>query len=306
MASPLAQGLFQQSIIHSGGDHVATLAESASLADALLRVLGLDDPTEERLLSVPADDVLAAQQALGTGVQATWLWRPTVDGRVLPMTPTAAFERGQARGIRMIAGVTSNEACGYDLAEPSATDHVPTVLGRIFGPRASEVLDVYRTGRPGATEREVRRAVLTDERYAVPTIRLLERQCGYAATWRFLFNAPTPGTTPDRWGFHGADMAYLWDVGMTNAGPELRSLASSLRQAWANFVAFRSPEADGLPRWPSFSLPERSTLVIETQPRIEPDPRAHERALWQRSTWNPGPWWPLPLTPSSPKKVSVS
>ncbi|GAA4091454.1 carboxylesterase/lipase family protein [Nocardioides kongjuensis] len=300
MATPAARGLFEAAVVHSGGDHVARPDQAAELAAELLRELGIDPADAAALLGLPADDILAAQERLGRGVRATWLWRPMVDGRILPATPTEALRSGAARGVRMIAGVTANEGGSYALAEPSANDLVPTRLAEIFGTDADDVIETYRTARPALPGRLVHQAILGDERYGVPTVRLLDAQSEHADTWRYVFEAPTPGVPPEQWGFHGADQTYLWDVGLADADPALVELGAAIRRTWGRFVAGADPAGAGLPDWPRYDATERATLVLDTEPRVEHDPRADERLLWHRAAWTPGSWWHLPERTDAP------
>jgi hypothetical protein len=74
----------------------------------------------------------------------------------------------------------------------TASQQVDRVLDEVFGPRAHEVLAAYSASMPGAGDREVRRAVMTDERYAVPTRRVLDAQSRHARVWSYRFDAPSP------------------------------------------------------------------------------------------------------------------
>jgi para-nitrobenzyl esterase len=95
MASPLARGLFARAASSSGGEHVATPAQAAVVADRFFRELGTGP---ERVRDVSAGDILAAQSAIRDGAQATWLWRPAIDGAALPGRPLHAIARGRGGG----------------------------------------------------------------------------------------------------------------------------------------------------------------------------------------------------------------
>lgn len=294
MAAPDTRGTFQRAIVQSGGDHVNTLAGAAELTAKLLDVLGLTTEDAAQLLTVPADVLLQAQQQIANGVRATWIWRPTVDATVLPATPTAALASGQAEGISMMAGVTQNEAGSYDVADPSAADQTPRVLQEIFGDRHVGVLATYQSSRPGADKRSVHRAIMADERYGIPTIGLLDAQSLHAPCWRYRFDAPTPGVPQDKWGFHGADVPYVWDIGMDHADAELRALSAGMRASWVAFIHGGKPDGPGLPYWPEYDPAERATMVLDRLPRVEADPHSDERQAWSGTQWTPGTWWDLP------------
>ncbi|MGY1637171.1 carboxylesterase/lipase family protein [Geodermatophilus sp. SYSU D00742] len=292
MASPAARGLFARAISQSGGDHVIHRPESTTLTNRLLRLLDIDEPTPERLAAVPTSDVLAAQWAISSGVRATWTWRPLVDGTVLPSTPTQALAGGAARGIDLIAGTTLNEASGYDLAVPTAADQVDRVLEEIFGPRTHQVLAAYAESMPGASDREVRRAVMTDERYAVPTRRVLDAQSRHARVWSYRFDAPSPGLPQERWALHGADVPLIWDVGLDGADADVRALAAAMRETWLRFIHGADPGSAALPAWPAYRADRRATVHFDLPLWVEDD-AGGPAELWDDAQWVPGTWWPL-------------
>lgn len=293
MAAPAANGLFQRAIVQSGGDHVISLERAEELTDALLHTLGLDRAGARTLLSLPTDALLGAQQELAAGARATWLWRPAVDGIVLHEAPTAALKAGRARGVSLMAGVTRNEAGSYALADPTAADQASRVLEEIFGDAAESVLNAYSASRPGASEQELQLAVLGDERYGIPTVRLLDAQASHAPCWRYRFDAPTPGAPRETWGFHGADVPYVWNIGFDGAEDDLRLLSEAMRDTWASFISHGVPTSDALPVWPQYAPAERRTMILDVPARVEADPARRERQAWDSASWEPGTWWPL-------------
>jgi para-nitrobenzyl esterase len=293
MAAPATCGLFQRAIVQSGGDHVISLDRAEELADSFLHTLGLERTNARNLLDLPSETILAAQQEIAAGARATWLWRPAVDGVTLPEAPTAAFASGRAQGIRLMAGVTRNEAGSYALADPTAADQAPRVLREIFGGASDAVLEVYSSSHPGASEQELHLAILADERYGIPTIRLLDAQAPQAPCWRYRFDAPTPGAPPEKWGFHGADVSYVWGIGFDGAGDELRNLSEAMREIWVSFISHGTPESNALPPWPEYAPAERRTMIFDLPSRIEADPAEAERRAWDSASWEPGTWWPI-------------
>ncbi|AMM30777.1 Para-nitrobenzyl esterase [Sinomonas atrocyanea] len=293
MAAPAARGLFQQAIIQSGGDHVVSMDRAEELTDALLHALSLDRADARSLLGRPTEAIGAAQQELAAGARATWLWRPAVDGLCLPEAPTAALASGHAQGIRLMAGVTRNEAGSYALADPTAADQAPRVLREIFGGDAETVMEAYAASRPGASEHELQLAILGDERYGIPTIRLLDAQASHAPCWRYRFDAPTPGAPPEKWGFHGADVSFVWGIGLDGADEQSLGLSEAMREVWVSFINGGIPDSADLPAWPEYEPAQRRTMVFDLPSRVEADPAKAERQAWDHASWEPGTWWPI-------------
>ncbi|MBY6414663.1 carboxylesterase family protein [Rhodococcus sp. BP-252] len=293
MASGRARGMFHRGIIHSGGDHVTTPDAAADLTARLLEAANIPLSSPRKILEVPAHDLVSAQNAIAAGARATWVWRPMVDGRTLQSTPTVALAGGIAANVSVIAGVTRNEAGSYDLADPTAAEQAQDVLRAIFGESAVATWEHY-VRAAGGDERHAGRTVLADERYGIPTARLLAAQASYAPVWRFRFDAPTPGASGDRNGFHGADTPYLWDVAMESATPELARTARHMRERWISFITSGDPNQQHLPRWHPYEPKTQSpVMLIDTEPTLERNPDHELHSLWNDAAWIPGTWWPV-------------
>lgn len=293
MATPSASGLFRAAIAESGGDHLATPEQDAEVTAAFLAAFERQGFGPDQLLTAPAEAVLGAQKALGEGGRATWIWRPSVDGRVIPLPLVAALRSGCAAGIPLVAGTTARETETYRLRDDTALAQTERVFAEIFGSRATAVLDAYRSAR-GGDEAEALVAAMTDERYGVATERVLDAQSDHAPVWRYLFDAPTPGWPAEMRAIHAADLPLWWRFGpdaTTDAG---RMLGVGMHESWARFVIDGSPSGEGLPAWPSTPPGTRTTMVLTERPGIDEAPRERERLLWRAIDWTPGTWWPLP------------
>lgn len=274
MASPPATGLFQQAASSSGGaDHVATPAQAAALSARFFRELGTD---AGRVREVAAAEIVAAQNAVGSGVRATWLWRPAIDGLALTTRPLDAIAAGAAKGVPLLAQVCVNECFLYQLAVPDAADQADRVLEEYFGPAArDEILAAYATLT--ADPRQLRIDVMTDERYAVPTRRLADAQSAHAPVWSSRYDGPLPGMPSGPLpAFHGTDALAIW------------SDTGRLHEAWGTFITTGTPRPD----WPRHSPSLRPTMLFSTtgaQLAHGPDETRH--AAWDGRDWQSGTWW---------------
>ncbi|WP_025569578.1 carboxylesterase family protein [Variovorax paradoxus] len=290
LAAPSASGLFRRAISQSGGQHVADRTMASRLAHRFLHKAGLDRKNAASLLRLEADQILAAQVALGTGVQATWIWRPSVDGIVLPSEPLTALSGAVANGVDMIAGTNSNEAATYDILDRSAAEQAPRVIKDIFGPDAESFWIDYRSSRVGSEDRNIWRAAMGDERYVVPTIRLLDAQSKHASVWRYRFDCQ--GHLPaDFKGGHGTEMPFVFKLAPEKLKPASRAMAQQMHMAWASFIQGAAPMAPGLPRWPLYDALERQTMIFDDVPRVESDPNRREREQWDNRALLESPWW---------------
>jgi para-nitrobenzyl esterase len=288
LASPLAKGLFRRAAESSGGDHVKSPAQAASLAARFFGVLGT---TPERIRSVPAADILAAQLAVAEPPQSTWIWRASVDGAALTAAPVAAIAGGAAAGVPLLLQTCARETALYQLLGPDAADQAQGVLTGYFGAeQAAALLASYAAAYPHLDETALRGvAVMSDERYVVRTERLAGAQGAHAPVWRSRYDGPYTGIADDPelapyagvlGGGHGGDGAGIWHGG---DGP-----AAALHAAWGAFAA------GGDPGWPRYEGDRRTAMIFAADgARVSADPFAHARQTWAGLDWQPGTWWPV-------------
>jgi para-nitrobenzyl esterase len=288
LASPLTRGLITRAAESSGGDHVKSPAQARDLAGRFFGVLGA---APDRIRSVPAADVLAAQLAVAVPPGSTWIWRASVDGTALTDFPLAAIAGGAAAGVPLLLQTCARETALYQLMDPRAAAQADRVLAGYFGrERAAALLASYARAYPGLGETELRGVtVMTDERYVTRTERLADAHGAHAPVWRSRYDGPYTGMEDDPdpdfaqyadllHGAHGSDGAGIWQGG---GGP-----AAALHAAWGAFAA------TGDPGWARYEAGERSAMTFGAGgPRLAADPFAFPREAWAGLDWQPGTWW---------------
>lgn len=305
VASPLSAGLISRAISASGGaEHVATAGQASLLRRRFLAELGIGDDGEavRRLRSVPPGELIAAQVAIATGGRGTWVWRPVLGAPGIPELPITAIAAGAAAGISLLIGHNSSEGSTYQLLDPTAADQAPAVLAGLFGAAAAnDMLAAYHRARPELDDTGVGVAVLSDERYAVPTHRLALAQSAHAPVWRYRYDSWPPGYPPGLAGGHGLDAAAVWRddefarQALTGPDAPRARLGQAMGSAWARF-ATGEPPGDGaglLPAWERFEPDAQLTMILTEAPRLESHPRAAQFAVWGDRTWPSGTWWPI-------------
>ncbi|HVT67497.1 MAG TPA: carboxylesterase family protein [Trebonia sp.] len=291
LASPLARGLVSRAAESSGGDHVKDPRQARDLTGRFLRVLGT---TAQRIRSVPAADMLAAQLAVGAPPHSSWIWRPSVDGAALTASPLTAIAGGAAAGVPLLLQTCARETALYQLTDPAAGAQAERVLAGYFGRRrAAELLAGYAAAYPELGETELRGVtVMTDERYVVRTERLADAHAAHAPVWRSRYDGPhlglEDGSDPELAqhadllrGAHGSDGAGIWRGG---PGP-----AAALHAAWGAYAT------TGDPGWPRYT-PEtghQAMIFGADVPHVTENPFAHARKTWAGLNWQPGTWWPI-------------
>lgn len=294
LASPLTRGMIHRAASSSGGaDHVADRAQDTDLTRRFLRVLGAG--AADGIREVPAEEILGAQNAVGEGVRAAWLWRPSIDGLALTRKPLDALAAGAAAGVALLAQTCVNECALYQLLAPDAAEQADRVLEEYFGAAARDhILAVYAEHPSGPARDPVRSRVdvMTDERYGIPTTRLADAQSAHAPVWRSRYDMPLTGLPPSVVpggvlpAIHGTDGDAMW-----LGGPGVDGM---LHEAFGAFVTDGVPAAEGLPDWPAYTTGRRATMVFgPAGPRSVDDPRGTRRAAWHGREWQSGTWWSL-------------
>ena len=83
--------------------------------------------------------------------------------------------------------------------------------------------------------------------------------------------------------YHSEDLGFVWDK-LSPAElqeEQAKGLAAGMHAAWIAFIQGREPEGPGLPRWLKFDLTKRATMILDRVSRVEEDPNAAERKLWE-------------------------
>ncbi|MDT3397722.1 carboxylesterase family protein [Streptomyces sp. B1866] len=292
LASPLARGLVHRAASSSGGaDHVATPEQAANVARRFFRELG---GVPARVRDVPAQDILAAQTAIARGLRGAFVWRPAVDGLALTGPPLDAIAAGSAAGVPLLAQTCVDECALYQLAVPDAAEQADRVLEEQLGPAHRDaILAAYAASRPELARdpERLRVAVMSDERYGVPTARLADTQSAHAPVWRSRYEGPFTGLAAVMAPFadllraaHGGDGTAVWAGG---DGP-----AGQLHALWGAFATGRAPAAAGLPEWPPYTTARRAIMILDPDgPYVADDPHPLERAAWDGHHWPSSTWW---------------
>jgi len=243
LAAPQTRGLFARAILQSGtpsfGLAWRPLPEALRLGDQLDAVLGTSDIAALRAASPHA--LLEADKALhDPALQSDdFIWlRTTIDGAVLPDTPTRLLALGRPRP----AIVGSNRA---EFGLPGGRAHRDAGVDAAFGAQAARARAFYRLDAPDPApdprlgDRDLR--IATDILFRCPAGQwadALARAGGQI--WRYELDLAPHGAQS----FHGSDLPYV--LGDERFGAQL-----SLADYWAGFAATGDPNGSGRPPWPA-------------------------------------------------------
>jgi len=317
--SPLAKGLFQRSIAESHARYPRDLelrylsvswrplqsAEKAGVkyaegrgARSLKELRAL--PWEKLLVDASFFD---ADVYTGSSAKPP-LFRPVVDGWVVPFNYNDTYARGAQNDVAFIAGNNLDETgavpqSAFASLRASGTDNRPgaphpnvtlkdyqSSARQKFGSMDAEFLKLY----PATTDDEAAHASNAAARdnsrvstYLWGTLWLRHaKQPVYTYFWTH--RPPGPGHDT-RGAYHGSEVSYVFN-NLSPANPswtdEDRSIADRMSSYWANYIATGNPNGAGLPQWPAYD--PKSPTVMQLGGGWGPMPVADAAKLdfWKR------------------------
>lgn len=271
MASPLAQGFFERTIMQSGVcvDGLSpTLAEAEKSGAAFAASIFSKEsaPSLDQLRSMPADELVRlASKADNVD------WNPIVDNRVLPEQPYLVFRNGQQIKVPVIVGSNLNEVSIFASPLVDGTSYRPRTvtdyhrwLKRAFDKNADAVFHAY----PAANDSQVPAAFLamdTDYEFGFGA-NLLAREVASSGqpAYQYTFTMTGHGPFAPLGAFHSLESMYLSKHYWTGwvSDPHDESLSNSIIEYWTHFAATGNPATAGLPLWPAYRSENSKALEL--------------------------------------------
>lgn len=305
LAVPSAKGLFHRAIVQSGSaDHVLQPDEARRVARTFAEAAGQD------LAAVVTGDwraFLAAcrpcyRMIVNRGIHPRPVAQfgmsalPVIDGDILPEPPLEAIRKGAAKGIALIVGTTRDEwnlffhapqmMGGGGKREEQDETFLEKVFERGMPGQGRDIAEAFRRVMPDADVPARICAFETDRIFRIPSIQLAEAQSAHAPTRMYLLDWPSPVNR--RLGScHVMEIPFVFglvDVPIgqlfTGGGEEARRFSAQVQSAWGGFARNGVPESEGWPQWLLYGQ-DRQTLMMGRETRLESDPEAERRGLWQ-------------------------
>jgi para-nitrobenzyl esterase len=304
LAMPSARGLFHRAIVQSGAAvRLRERDRAARLTDAVIKTLGLTPNDIGKLQALPMAQLLAAVEpalkAIGPAPMSLfdrYPFGPTMDGTIVPQHPFDQSAPAVSADIPLLIGDMKDEMASFlarddkvwhrTLSEQEMRERVAAVAGA----ETDHVIETYRRLHPNMNPAERLIATLTDSNFRIRSLMLAERKAKQsgAPVYMYSFEWETPVLGGRMKAPHALDVPFTFDtIDLTNAtdrSPVAHKLAATMSGAWAAFAHTGKPEHPGIPPWPAYDLDRRATLILDTECRVEDDPRGETRKLWQAIT----------------------
>ena len=292
LAMPAAKGLLHKAFPMSGAILAAQRPEVArSTTEVALERVGVGADLK-KLEEVEVGRFIEAELALqGSGLLGRGGRRfGPVLGPSLPDHPERAIQLGASVDVPVVSGCTADEMLAFLVADPEfwtlTEQGLRDRVGVLLGEHTDSILAGYRSIRPEDSPMSLLVAIITDAIMRIPHIRLNEArlQAGGASVWMYMFAWGQPDASGRRWSAHGTDMPYFFDnvdKAAIAAGPHAEELVAAMSRALVSLAYTGDPNHDELPKWPTYALDDRRTMIFDSPLSVSSDPFGAERLLWQ-------------------------
>jgi para-nitrobenzyl esterase len=286
LGNPAAKGLFHRAAVQSGSAlKLATREDSAKMASALLKTLGVSPKNVKALQSLAWQDILQAQNAVAPTVGGQF--GPVLDGTYFPHHPFDPVAPQESADVPVIISTMMEDAAlrltNWDLDEAG----LKKVVGGRYGvDKADQIVAMYRKAWPNKSPYSVQAQIFTDSGFRRSAYAQGERKSalGKAPAYMYLWEWPSPGFGGKFGAIHGIDVSASFYnvrdpiVGVGN--PEGIQMCKRLATTWCTFAATGDPNNAEVPHWPAYDATNRSTMIFDSTMRVENDPRGEMRNFW--------------------------
>jgi para-nitrobenzyl esterase len=301
LGMPSSAGLFRRAIMQSGtAERYRSPRESARVCGEFLALCGLDGNSARKILALPVEQLLDAQEQLvqraAAGTFAVPLpFQPTVATPSLPLPPLDAVRNGLNGDVDLLVGTNLNEGTfAVELRQPAPDDpgypeRAAAVLAGAgiepgctagYGDALKRVLSAEPDGK------QLLEAAIADSMYRQPSNRLLAAREGSGGrNFSYLFTWRSPAMGGKLGSCHALDIPFVFrhletpEAAFLTRGKAPTPLSEAMSGAWASFARSGSPVIPGL-EWPEYG-PLRATMILAEEPRVEPDPRRELRKFFE-------------------------
>jgi len=282
LATPSAKGLFHRAAVQSGSSLRLTTREAATkTAELLLEKLSIPKTRIADLQKVSWQQLLEAQASVGAG------FAPVMDGTILPHHPFDPVAPPESADIPVIISTTLEDAAlsltNFNVDEAG----LKTILTQRFSAKADEILALYKQRYPQKSPFLMQAQIFTDSGFRRSAITQAERKAalGKAPAYMYLWSWVSPGHGGKFGAVHGTDVSASFHnirdniVGVGSTVGKV--MCDRLASAWVAFAKTGDPNNAQIPHWPTYDATARSTMVFDTDTRVENDPRGEIRKFWE-------------------------
>ena len=267
LVSPKSKGLFQQYIAESGSVQcVRDLNTAKNSRKRLLKLLNLGENDAAKLLTLPAETLIKAQNELGKGVTGLLFIGPVNDGVVINNDPYKYAAAKKLPPIKALIGTNATEATLFMDRDTGLKAPDSAILKALFGDNYPMVYSSYLKELPALSPYDAATKVLTNYMYVMHTYRWAKSLTeANIPVWMYRFDyAKDPLGAA-----HAKELSFVWydPASKSMADPAKRQLAVNMHKAWVAFIKTGNPSVDDL-KWPAYKNDTKQIMTFNTYNKV--------------------------------------
>jgi para-nitrobenzyl esterase len=319
-AMPEAVPYFHKASIESGPGVVMKEADlAAQTTDLLFKDLGISKDNWQRILELPATQLLDAQLKLQTfgikslvagfnGIGAAGLgdFGPVVDGVILPQHPFDPTAPEISKNKPLMVGWNEDEQIFFSMFGGDkevfnlTQEGLKLRLQKDFGGKANLVFETYQNLHPEASSTQQFIAIYSLLSMGLGSLNIANKKATQNGAPVYLYNfgykseLKVPGTEYEYGSMHALDIPFKFfnvdnvldkwgnrSSGMAGNKPERFIAAHSMCEMWTNFAKTGLPKAEGQVEWEVYNLKQNPLMRIDTECKLITDRYKPEIELWR-------------------------
>jgi para-nitrobenzyl esterase len=301
LAMPTAKGLFHRAAIQSGAIlRVSTEEDGNRQSELLMSQLGIDKSNVTRLLTVPAEKLVAAQLAVNklyqpmVPVVGMTQNTPVINPISLPGHPFDPKATNVSADVPVIVGNNkTEETFFYRLGDffPGASNRkmdfdltikeLELRMSKRLGVESDHLIGEYQHDYPNASPWDLQMLIETDHPRGVFPKELAKRRAKLKAAASYVYRFD--------WAYndilkspHGFEIQFVFgntdkNKFMKNHQGNPAALEKVMSGAWANFARTGTPNTKLSQEWKAYDDGERHTMIFDNPSRLEQDPGKRSR-----------------------------
>ena len=271
LATPEAEGLFNQAIVQSGSERYIEQDTAKKITAKTLEILGISDNQIEQLKEVPYDTLDAAateaMKQVGEELGTSLSWRPVLDEDYIQSN----FQEW-TNDIPVMVGSVFGEMNCWTALDPNEThknswteEEVDEKLTEKYGDKAEAVKEAFLKAYP---EKSACDAYYVANRTNFSKTLTKRVEAGATKNYDYVVSYESPidggvnlwhcGEIP--FVFHNVDLV----PGCYGGSQDAYDLQDVMASAWVNFARTGDPNGDKVPAWSTYTDDNKSTMVFDT------------------------------------------
>jgi para-nitrobenzyl esterase len=319
-AMPEAAPYFNKASIESGpGVRMLSKETAAETTAMLLKELNISPNNWQKLLDVPATDLLAMQGKLPfvppfqerNSKRAPMQGRlggfgPVVDGIVLPHHPFDPTAPEISKNKPLLVGWNEDEYTFFAWERKDTEsfkmdfDGLEKKLQPQYGEDTKKVIEAYRKASPNATAPDVFVAISSITMMGLGSIDIAEKKVKQHGAPVYLYNfaykseKKIPGTDYAMGTPHAMDISFKFNNEIPPRDgsapkesffggnrPERFVASHHFAELWTTFARTGKPAAKDVPAWPAYNLKDRPMMRIAEKCEVINDRLSGELSMWR-------------------------